>query len=61
MAEFCEPIESEFDMPALDCAFFDGKPGLDAETKAVMMALFSESHTVKVFDYCGDLPSSEKE
>ena len=56
-----EPIESMFEMPALDDAFFDGKPGLDVETKAILKALFSEKHEVKVFDYCGDLPSSEEE
>ena len=60
MTKLCLPIESTFEMPALDQAFFDGKPGLDVETKAVLEALFSESHTVKVFDYCGDLPSSEE-
>ena len=58
-----ELIEPGFDEPGFEVprAFFDGKPGLDVETKVVLEALFSETHMVKVFDYCGDLPSSEEE
>ena len=57
-----EPIESMFDMPALDCAFFDGKPGLDAETKAILMALFHALHKDEIIipDYYGDLQDDEE-
>ena len=54
------PIESSFEMPPLDRSFFDGKPGLDVETKAIMMALFSESRMVKVLDHVGDFPGGEE-
>ena len=36
----------------LDQAFFDGKPGLDVETKAI---LFSENYTVDVLGCWDDL------
>ena len=48
------PVESSFEMPVLDQAFFDRKPGLDEETKAVMRALFSETQIVSVYDYCDE-------
>ena len=41
-----EPIESFFDA-TLDRAFFDGKPGLNVEAKAVLEALFFESQVGK--------------
>ena len=43
MTKLIEPgfDEISFDMPQ---AFFDGKPGLDVETKAILKALFSEKH-----------------
>ena len=49
-----EPMESDFEIPALDQALLDGKPGLDAETRAVMRALVSEKCVVRIFDCCGD-------
>ena len=45
------PVESSFEMPVLDQAFFDRKPGLDEETRAVMRALFSEIYICNTFDY----------
>ena len=51
-------IEPGFDEISYDMsqAFFDGKPGLDVETKVTLRALFSE---LRATDYCGDLPSSD--
>ena len=40
--------------------FFLGKPGLDAETKAVMRVLFSEEYMMSIFDYCGDFLGGEE-
>ena len=53
-----EPIESFFDA-TLDRAFFDGKPGLGLEAKAVLEALFFESQVGKDADYYGDLVEEE--
>ena len=50
MTKFCEPIESIFE-PTLDRAFFDGKPGLNVEVKAVLEALFFEQQVGKDADY----------
>ena len=50
MTKFCEPIEAIFE-PTLDRAFFDGKPGLDLEVKAVLEALFFEQQVGKDADY----------
>ena len=55
-----EVMKSTFETVILDQAFFDGKPGLDAETKAVMMVLFSEEYMMSIFDYCGDLLGGEE-
>ena len=51
-----ERIEEIFETPVLDTAFFDGKPGLDVETKVILKALFWE---LRATDYCGGLPDSD--
>ena len=53
MTKFCEPVESTFDA-TLDRAFFDGKPGLSLEAKAVLEALFFEQQVGEI-----DLVSEE--
>ena len=55
-----EPIESMFEMPVLDTSFFDGKPGLDVETKAMLQALFCEENSAMVPDYYGNFPGDEE-
>ena len=54
MVELREPIESTFETPILDRDLFDMGSGSDAETKAILLELFSERRTVKVFSYCGE-------
>ena len=55
-----EPIESILEISALDQTFFDGNSGLDVEAKEILKALFCKDRTIRVFDYCGDLPSGEE-
>ena len=51
--EEIELVESFFEMQGLDKTAWEGNPGLDVETKAIMEVIFAEQREVRVADYCG--------